>query len=310
MAKLKKSLAFTSGAIALLGIGLATRNNLFAKKSKENFPRLGKFCNVQGCSIHYFTEGSGRPVVFIHGEHGDIYDFYLSPLWSKLKNSFQLTAIDRPGYGYSTRAEWKDYGFRNQAEIIHQSVKLLNLKKPLLIGFGEGCGIVLAMLMEHQDKYSGAILIDEKLPEKLELNDKVINAPLIGKMLLWTVSPVIAQKKASNKLKESDMPRENYKKATSFDTLPNNILSSSQNKEFMKVDELKILSEICEKIHLPITFIKKYDTADEEIELINQLNLESLVDNLHIVEANDIKSDHIPLTNSEKIITEINKIFK
>jgi pimeloyl-ACP methyl ester carboxylesterase len=310
MTKLRKSLAFTSGAIALLGIGLATRNNLFAKKTKEDFPRLGKYCNVQGCSIHYFTEGNGSPVIFIHGEQGDIYDFYLSPIWAKLKKDFQVTAIDRPGYGYSTRAEWKDYGFRNQAEIIDQTIKLLNINKPILIGFGEGCGIILAMLMEHQDRYSGAILIDEKLPEKIELNDKIINAPLVGKLLLWTLSPVIAQKKANDKLKESELPRENIKKATSFDVLPNNILSNSQNKEFMKIDELKNLSEICDKIHIPVTFIKRKDTVDEEIELINQLNLEEMIDKLYIVSANDINSEHIPLTNSEKIISIINKILK
>lgn len=310
MTKFKKSLAFTSGAIALLGIGLATRNNLLAKKSKEDFPKLGKFCNVQGCSIHYFTEGSGSPVVFIHGEQGDIYDFYLSPIWSKLKNSFQITAIDRPGYGYSTRAEWKDYGFRNQGEILHQTIKLLNLKKPVLVGFGEACGIIIAMLLEHQDNYSGAILIDEKLPAKRELNDKIVNAPLVGKLLLWTVSPVIAQKQANDKLKETDLPRENLKKATSFDVLPNSILSSSQDKEFMKIEELKTLAEIYDKVHVPVTFIKRKDTQDEEIELINQLNLEDIIDKLYISTAKDINSEHIPLTNSEKIISVIDKILK
>lgn len=313
MTKFKKSLAFTAftgGAIALLGIGLAARNNFFVKRTKEDFPRLGKYCSVQGCSIHYFTEGSGVPIVFVHGEHGDTYDFYLSPLWSKLKKDFQLTAIDRPGYGYSTRAEWKDYGFRNQAEIIHQTIKLLGIKKPLLVGFGQGCGIILATLFEHQDKYSGAILIDEKLPEKSDINDKIINSPVVGKVMLWTVSPVLAQKQATDKLKEQDISRESAKKATSLDILPNSILSTAQDKEFMKIEELQTLTEICDKIHVPVTFIKRKDTDDEEIDLINHLNLEEYIDKMYIVSANDINSENIPLTNSEKIVSIINKILK
>lgn len=313
MTKLKKSLAFTAftgGALALLGLGLAARNNLFIKKTKEDFPRLGKYCNVQGCSIHYFTEGDGKPLVFIHGEHGDMYDFYLSPLWPKLKKSFQVTAIDRPGYGYSTRVEWKDYGFRSQGEIIHQTIKLLGIKKPLLIGFGQGCGIILSMLFEHQEKYSGAILIDDKLPEKSDLNDKIINAPLLGKVALWTVSPILAQKQVNDKLKEIDLPRENAKKAASLDILPNSILSTAQDKEFMKIEELKTLAEICDKIHVPVTFIKRKDSDDEEIELINHLNLEEYIDKMYIVSANDINSENIPLANSEKIINTVNKILK
>lgn len=308
MPKLKKSLVITSGAFALLGLGLATRNNIFAKKSKQEFPRLGKTCSVQGCSIHYFAEGNGSPVIFIHGEKGDIYDFYLSPIWSKLKKNHQLIAIDRPGHGYSTRVDWKDYGFRNQGEIIHQSIKSLNLNKPLLVGHGEGCGIALAILMEHQEKYSGAILIDDKLPEKSDLTDKFNTTPLLGKLLLWTISPVIAQKKAKDKFKEADLSRESIKKFTTVDTLPDTILSTAQDKEFMKIDELKQLSEICSKISIPVTFVKRQ--RSEESEMINQLNLESLISKLHIVSANDINSDYIPLTNSEKVIEEINKILK
>ena len=310
MSKLKKSLAFTSGAVALLGIGLATRNTLFIKKSKKEFPRLGKFCNVQGSSIHYFCEGAGKTVAFIHGEQGDMYDFYLSPLWSKLKKDHQLIAVDRPGYGYSSRADWKDYGFRNQGEIIHQTLKLIGAQKPLLVGYGESCGIVLAMLMEHQDMYSGAVLIDEKLPHKIELNDKINTAPLLGKLLLWTISPVIAQKKANDRNKNLELPRENLKKSIMLDTLPNTILSSSQDKEFMKIDELKTLSEISKKISLPVTFIKRYDDLNNPNDFISQLNLESLIARLHTVSADDLKSNSIPLTNSEKIITEINKILK
>ncbi len=308
MSKLKKSLAITSGAFALIGLGLATKNTLNIKNSKREFPRLGKFCNVQGSSIHYFSEGEGKPLVFIHGENGDIYDFYLSPIWSQLKKTNKLFALDRPGYGYSTRADWKDYGFRNQGEIINQTLRLIGISKPILIGYGESCGIILAILMEHQNKYSGAILIDEKLPNKIDLVDKINTLPLLGKLLLWTISPVIAQKKANNKNKNSDLPRENIKKSVMLDILPNTILSNSQDKEFMKIEELKNLSEISPKITIPVIFIKKQ--IDSESALINQLNLEKLISNMHIVSEKDINSKNIPLLNSQKIIDEINKILK
>jgi pimeloyl-ACP methyl ester carboxylesterase len=307
MKNLKKSLSIATGLFSLLGLGLALRTSNAIKKAENNFPALGKFCNIQGCAIHYFSEGNGPVIVLLHGENGDLYDFYLSPLWQKLKGNYRLIAFDRPGNGYSRRVNWKDYGFRNQGEIIHQAIQHLGLKDPLLVSYGESSGIVLSMLMEHEDSYKGAVLLEDKVTGETDLSDKIISLPVIGNLFLWTVYPVMAGKKVNTAIAATENSEEYRQKAKTLDNHPSKLLSSSENKKFMNIEELEKLSSLHSEIKKPVTVIHS-GSSEGNGNLTSSFKLANIVPHLKVIPVPG-SENLLSLADSDRVVDEINKLI-
>jgi pimeloyl-ACP methyl ester carboxylesterase len=307
MKKLKKILSLSTGIMALLGLGLAVRTKSAIKQAERDFPALGKFCDIQGCSIHYYSEGNGPVIVLLHGENGDLYDFYLSPLWQKLKERYTLVAIDRPGSGYSRRVNWKDYGFRNQGEILHQAIQSLKLKDALLLGYGESSGIVLSMLMEHEESYKGGILLEDKVSGIEDISDKIISLPLIGNLFLWTLYPVLAGKKITSVSHAEEISPEYRKKAKTLDTQPSKLLSTSENKKFMQVAELEKLSSFHSAVKKPVTIIHS-GSAGADGHLTSLLKLDNFFSNLNIVNVPQAEN-FMALADSDRVVDEIVKLI-
>lgn len=295
----KRKFKLFSSILFLFGLYLVIKNYLAEKKSKEEFPALGRFCSVQGCSIHYYSEGKGSPIVFIHGENGDLYDLYLSDLWNKLKEEHTVVAIDRPGYGYSSRAEWKNYGLQNQAQILHETIQLLGLEKPTLLSYGDSAGIVLAMLMEHSEDYTKAVLVGEKAPEKVTLLDNLLEKPVLGATLVRTVLPFAHE--VNVKLNPSKDCIEYDKKAKEFDSHASKLLVKAENKKFMSLQELERISEFTKEVNTPITVINTGIHISQS--LFDSSKIKKLFKNVkttHIGEAN-----LIAILNSYQTFNEI-----
>ena len=52
--------------LVLIG-GLYIYNKSQVKKAEELFPPNGQFVTVDNCTLHYISEGTGNPIVFLHG---------------------------------------------------------------------------------------------------------------------------------------------------------------------------------------------------------------------------------------------------
>lgn len=57
------------------------------------------FLNWKGTEIHYTEDGSGFPILMIHGFGGSNWDFYV--LDSLLRNHYRVIRVDLPGFGLS-----------------------------------------------------------------------------------------------------------------------------------------------------------------------------------------------------------------
>lgn len=297
MGKLSKSLKLMLGVALAGGGALVAKNYLASKKAKELFPALGSYVLVDSLSLHYLTEGEGDSIVLIHGEKGDIYDFYLSDLWNNLKSTNKVTAIDRPGYGSSTRDTWKDYGYEAQGKILNQAISELKLEKPLLVGYKESSGIVLSMIMQEPTKYRGAVLIGEKPVEFDGLNDKISSVPVLGKTYLWTVAPILEE----NKLKK-ELPQSEYsEKVLLSDLLPSKLISASENKLFMNEIDLDKMAESMSELDIPLTLI--YPNPGNTRSLFDYDNLRRVFKNSKIIYTHE--SDIMSILNSDKVFYEI-----
>lgn len=145
---------------AALALALGAGYTFYAvKKAERRFPPRGDFLEIDGQQVHYLdTGGAGRPVVWIHGAHGSMYDFLLA-FGEKSAGSYRFLFIDRPGFGYSTRPWNKPLTIFDQAEIIHEAVVRLGIEKPILAGHSLGSAVALAYASAYQEEVSAILLI-------------------------------------------------------------------------------------------------------------------------------------------------------
>lgn len=97
---------------------------------------------INNITLHYQQEGSGSPLLLLHGNGEDHTIF--NPLTEKLANHFSVYAIDSRNHGQSSKTE--DFSYQSMAEDIIQFIEKLNLKNVSLVGFSDGA--IIAALIE------------------------------------------------------------------------------------------------------------------------------------------------------------------
>ena len=83
-------------ALLVLAGGLAIFAAWTARRVEKVLPPRGHFIEVDGARIHYLDEGSGPPLVLIHGLGGQMHNFTHS-LLDRLKHNHRVIILDRPG---------------------------------------------------------------------------------------------------------------------------------------------------------------------------------------------------------------------
>ena len=66
------------GVAALALAGSAILVNRRAARAEREHPPKGAFVTVDGVRLHYVVRGSGRPVVFLHGNGAMVEDMLIS----------------------------------------------------------------------------------------------------------------------------------------------------------------------------------------------------------------------------------------
>jgi len=113
-----------------------------------------------GVTIHYIDEGSGDPVLLIHGFKASIESNWRIPGTIALlkKSGFRVIALDNRGHGLSdkpTRVE--DYGI----EMVEDVVRLLDhvgVKNVHVVGYSMGGMITMKLMVFHGDRVRSAVI--------------------------------------------------------------------------------------------------------------------------------------------------------
>ena len=150
-------------ALAIMAGGLAIFAAWTARRVEKVLPPCGRFVEIDGARIHYLDEGSGPPLVLIHGLGGQMHNFTHS-LLDRLKDNHRVIILDRPGCGYSTRPRTASAALAAQAKIIAGLIDKLNLEQPLIVGHSLGGAIALMMGLEHPEKIGGLALLAPATP--------------------------------------------------------------------------------------------------------------------------------------------------
>lgn len=114
------------------------------------------FLNLQGINLRYYTLGSGKPLLFLHG--GRVRALTFKKNLELLSKHFLVIAPDLPGHGDSSTPH-ELWTFADYAKFFDLFLEQLKLNDVIVIGYSRGGGIAL-YLTEISDKVSQAIFID------------------------------------------------------------------------------------------------------------------------------------------------------
>lgn len=144
------------GVILVIAVGLAIFTWLAARKAEELVPPVGRHVIVDGVRLHFQDEGSGPPIVMIHGLASQLQSFSYA-LSERLRGSHRLIMIDRPGSGYSQTAPAAT--LRAQARLVAGLMDELGVQRALVVGHSLGGAVALALAVDHPERVAGLALL-------------------------------------------------------------------------------------------------------------------------------------------------------
>jgi pimeloyl-ACP methyl ester carboxylesterase len=179
------------GMLGLLAAGLVLFTAWTARQVEKRLPPRGRFIEIDGAHIHYIDEGSGPPLLLVHGLAGQMGNFTHS-LLEKLSRDYRVIVLDRPGSGYSTRPPGASAAIGEQARTISRFCQALGLERPLIAAHSLGGAIALSLALNHPEQVGGLALIAPvtRQPDRVPppFDGLAIGSPLIRRVVAWTLA--------------------------------------------------------------------------------------------------------------------------
>ena len=176
------ALFITSQIRGTRGLSKPSFSSNFLKSCDSRYLRTENF------DIHYIKEGSGDPVILIHG--GGMWLYSYRDTIPGLSRSFTVYALDMPGYGY-TRPRHNNpcYSIDVMADILLEFMTALDIERASLVGHSWGGGWAIHFTHKHPGKVEKLVLIDSSgldVPDVLEW--ELLKYPMIGETLVRCIS--------------------------------------------------------------------------------------------------------------------------
>lgn len=137
-------------------------NRILAKEevTSRYLTNASKFYEWNGLQVHYTDEGSGTPVLMIHGYGGSYRNF--ADLAGLMRNDFRVIRVDLPGFALSDAPQ----GYDNGEDIVEMYRKFMKDFIPDVVGdtmyvMGNSMGGWMAweIAADMPDKVKGLVLL-------------------------------------------------------------------------------------------------------------------------------------------------------
>jgi hypothetical protein len=190
--------AYSSAAIAGIGAlaASALANTWLARKAERDNPPVGRFMSIDGVQLHYLERGQGPTLVLLHGNGFALQDLVCSGLVDRAARNFRVFAFDRPGFGYSQRPRRKTWTPSAQADLLNQALRELGVTQAIVFAHSWGTAPALELALSHPEFVSGLVLASGYYYPTPRADVPLFGAPaipLIGDVMRFTISPVLAR---------------------------------------------------------------------------------------------------------------------
>jgi pimeloyl-ACP methyl ester carboxylesterase len=113
-----------------------------------------QYFNSNGVKIRYTDQGSGDPVILVHGFEVTIeHEWIETGVLQKLVPHYRVVAIDERGLGKSDKPHDPGaYGAEMGMDVL-RLMDYLKIQKAHIVGYSLGAGIVAKLVSEHPDRF-------------------------------------------------------------------------------------------------------------------------------------------------------------
>jgi pimeloyl-ACP methyl ester carboxylesterase len=167
-----------------------------SRKVEADYPPLGRVIEVDGVRLHVVMRGAGTPLLLLHGNGSNVLDLELSGLIDRAAEHYQVIALDRPGFGYSTRPYDRPWTARAQAELVHKALRQFGIARPIVAAHSSGTQVALELALRYPHDVRSLVLMSGYYypsPRADALLMSVPALPLFGALLRHTISPWLAR---------------------------------------------------------------------------------------------------------------------
>lgn len=116
-----------------------------------------KHITIDGRKVAYIDEGTGYPIIFIHGVSASLASFDgLYP--AMIKNGYRVIGIDLLGYGKSGKPDIP-YSVPLHARTVIGLARQLGLRNAILVGHSMGGAVSVCAMLEEPDMFRSMVLM-------------------------------------------------------------------------------------------------------------------------------------------------------
>jgi 2-hydroxymuconate-semialdehyde hydrolase len=167
----------------------AARAGLFIRDRQKNasepgepvepFSRAKNFIRVRSWNVAYFDQGSGDPIILLHGCPFHSYEY--SRIIPELARHFRVIVPDLLGLGDTVVRLDDDYRLPKQVEMVTGLMDRLGLTSAYFVGHDHGAAICQLMMKDHPERLQAVVLTNAEAydlwpsrPERLDV-ELVVN---------------------------------------------------------------------------------------------------------------------------------------
>jgi len=164
----------------------------------SDFPFKSNYIDVHGSNIHYIDEGSGDPILFLHGNPTSSY------LWRNiipyLTPSGRCIAPDLIGMGKSDKPDI-DYRFVDHSKYVEGFINAMGLKNITLVIHDWGSALGFHYAMRHENNIKGIAFMEaiikssrwNEFPKDFKMGFRLFRTPIIGWLMIAGMNIFIEQ---------------------------------------------------------------------------------------------------------------------
>jgi len=169
-----------------------------SKTISSDFPFESKYIEINGSQIHYIDEGTGDPILFVHGNPTSSY------LWRNIipyMTPFdRCIALDLIGMGKSDKPDL-DYRFVDHLSYVEGFIEKMELANITLVVHDWGSALGFNYAMEHENNIKGIAFMEailkpviwDSFPRDFKIGFKLFRTPVIGWLMIVGMNMFVEQ---------------------------------------------------------------------------------------------------------------------
>ena len=182
--------AIVVAALAILA--LVTQAGVWL--TQRAHPAPGRMIEVAGAALHVVDIGprdpASPPIVMLHGASSNL-EVMRQPVGERLAKSHRVILIDRPGHGWSTRANLEDSTPEIQGRMIDEALAKLGVGRAIFVVHSWAGALGARMALDYPERVAGMVMLAPVAypwPGGVGRYNKIVAKPVIGPLLAYTIT--------------------------------------------------------------------------------------------------------------------------